>query len=369
MRAALYARVSTQEQGEGYSIPSQIALMRQYAEERGYRSVAEYIDIGHSGGTTDRPQLAQMLIDAQDREFDVVISKNPDRLARGVEVFIPIETILKEARCKIEFVEGQYRDDPMSQAMLQIRQVMAGFERKLIGIRVHAGRVQKAKEGKVNAHPQPLYGYSYDSETDSYVINPEEARWVTFIFERYIERWRPRAIADHLNKLGIPTKTGSALGWSPSNITEKMIKQTAYYGEGWANRYVFVKGERTKGVKGRTEQRPREEWIAVKYPPIIDRETFEKAQAQRQRNKSAAKHNRARPEYALAGRLWCAECGMKFLVRTIQNERTKGRVYRYYKCGGMIRYPHLHTCRPKPLVRAESVEDAVRQVTWDAIVS
>ncbi len=357
MRAAIYARVSTQEQGEGYSIAGQLALSKEYAVRQGYSVLGEYVDVGYSGGTVDRPQLEQMLLDAERGRFDVVVSKNPDRLARGVEVFIPIQTMLQAAGCGIEFVEETYRDDPMSQAMLQIRQVMAGMERKMIGIRVHASRVQKAKEGKVNAHPKPLYGYDYDPDADAYVVNEEQAAVIRSVFQSYISGVKPRHIANQLNADGVPTKTHSRYGWDAGNLSE-LITQTAYYGEGWANRYTFVKGDKQAGRPGKVMQRPREEWVPVAYPPIISRETWEAAQAQRRRNKAQASHNRASAEYLLNGILWCGECGTRFMVRTIRPKGAGARVYRYYKCGGMIRYPHLHQCR-EGMLRAERVEDAV----------
>ncbi len=364
MKAAIYARVSTQEQGDGYSIPAQIDLCNTYARTHGMSVVREYVDIGHSGGTTDRPQLTQMLLDARAGEFEVVVSKNPDRLARGVEIFIPIQSILTPAGVRIEFVEEVYRDDPMSQAMLQIRQVVAGLERKMTAIRVHASKAQKAKSGKVNVTPTILYGYDYDPATQTYVVNEQEAHWVRWMFREYVEGTMPRAIANALNTAyHVPTKSHSKNGWESSNIS-MMFTKTEYIGEGWANTSYYIKGDRERGIKGRTVHRPQEEWIRVHYPPIIDRETFEAAQARRERNKVQRVHNRARVEYLLPGKLFCAECGMKFLVHTFATtDDGKERVYRYYRCSGMVRHPHLNKCRPKERIRADKVEDAA----WEAI--
>ena len=63
MRAGLYARVSTEEQADNYSIPSQMSVLREYAQKRGYEVRGEYIDIGYSATTTRRPELQGMLRD------------------------------------------------------------------------------------------------------------------------------------------------------------------------------------------------------------------------------------------------------------------------------------------------------------------
>ncbi len=360
MKAAIYARVSTQEQGDGYSIPAQVDSSRKYAEEAGAVVVGEYVDIGYSGGTTDRPNLTQMLVDAKAGEFDIVVCRNPDRLARGVEVFIPIQTILTDAGVRMDFVEEQYRDDPMSQAMLQIRQVIAGVERKMTAIRVHGSKAHKSRNEKVNATPKQLYGYEYDPATQTRVVNEQEAHWLHWAFGEYVKGRTPKAIAYDLNTVYcIPTKTRSDKGWDASNLSE-LFKRTEYIGEGWANRYYFVKGDKVRGIKGKVMERPRSEWIRVEYPSIIERDLWDAAQARREKNTARKQFFGARPEYLLLGKLWCTECGTRFMVRTI---RPSGKEYRYYKCGAMIRYPHRHNCRDPKMIRAAVIEDQA----WDAI--
>lgn len=59
MNAVIYARVSTEDQGDNFSIPSQFAAARRYAEERDWRVVAELSDT-MSGAVLERPALRRM---------------------------------------------------------------------------------------------------------------------------------------------------------------------------------------------------------------------------------------------------------------------------------------------------------------------
>ncbi len=64
MRAALYARVSSEEQVEGYSIDAQLRACRNYAREKGWVIVNEYVDEGKSARSEDtakRPKFKEML--------------------------------------------------------------------------------------------------------------------------------------------------------------------------------------------------------------------------------------------------------------------------------------------------------------------
>jgi len=73
MRAALYARVSSEEQVEGYSIDAQLRACRDFAQEKGWTVAAEYVDEGKSARAEDigkRPRFKEMLEAAKAKAFD-----------------------------------------------------------------------------------------------------------------------------------------------------------------------------------------------------------------------------------------------------------------------------------------------------------
>ena len=84
-RTALYSRVSSREQTEGYSLDAQLEAMREYAQSDGYGVAAEYVDGGYTGRSDNRPQFKRMIADAQAGLFDVVIVHKLDRFARSRE--------------------------------------------------------------------------------------------------------------------------------------------------------------------------------------------------------------------------------------------------------------------------------------------
>ncbi|MFX0561118.1 recombinase family protein [Tepidibacillus infernus] len=97
IKAALYARVSTEEQAkEGYSIAAQIAEIRRYADQNGFEIVDEYVDEGASGKSiAGRPQMKRLLRDANQQKFGVVIIYKIDRLARKLKDALEISETLE----------------------------------------------------------------------------------------------------------------------------------------------------------------------------------------------------------------------------------------------------------------------------------
>jgi site-specific DNA recombinase len=82
MRAAIYARVSSERQEKEHTIGSQLEALRVYAGKNGMEIVEEFTDEGYSGARLDRPGLDRMRDLAERREFEVLLAYCTDRLAR-----------------------------------------------------------------------------------------------------------------------------------------------------------------------------------------------------------------------------------------------------------------------------------------------
>ena len=90
-RVAIYVRVSTEEQVEGYSLDAQRRAARAYCAERGWQIRVEYVEKGRSARYEDlsrRPQFKAMLEAAEDHHFDVVLVHKLDRFARNLLVLL-----------------------------------------------------------------------------------------------------------------------------------------------------------------------------------------------------------------------------------------------------------------------------------------
>jgi DNA invertase Pin-like site-specific DNA recombinase len=144
-RAALYLRVSTVDQDP----QNQGIELRQFARQRGYEIVQEYIDHGISGTKVRRPALDQLLKDANRRRFDVVLVWSCDRLARSTKHFLQVLDELNELG--IQFLSQREAIDTegaLGRAIVVIISAIAELERSLIVERVRAGMRRARLEGR-----------------------------------------------------------------------------------------------------------------------------------------------------------------------------------------------------------------------------
>jgi DNA invertase Pin-like site-specific DNA recombinase len=153
MRAALYARVSTN--GHGQDPEVQLRELREYCQRRSWAIASEYIDVGISGTREKRPELDQLLTDAHRRRFDAVIVWKFDRFARSVSHLLrALETFKVQG---IEFVSLSEQVDtstPMGKCVFTVLGAVAELERSLIVERVKAGLRNARAKGKKLGRPR-----------------------------------------------------------------------------------------------------------------------------------------------------------------------------------------------------------------------
>jgi DNA invertase Pin-like site-specific DNA recombinase len=144
-RAALYLRVSTLDQHP----QTQGIELRQFARQRGYDIVEEYVDHGVSGTKVRRPALDRLLKDAHRRRFDAVLVWSCDRLARSTKHFLQVLDELRELDIQFHSQrEAIDTDGPLGRAIVVIISAIAELERSLIVERVRAGMRRAKLEGR-----------------------------------------------------------------------------------------------------------------------------------------------------------------------------------------------------------------------------
>jgi site-specific DNA recombinase len=303
---------------------------------------AEVTDSGISGATLDRPGLNRVRELARAGEIEAVVVYDLDRLSRKAVYQMLIEEELAKSHVSVHYVLGDYRDDDEGRLQKQVRAAVAEYERAKFRERIVRGRKGKARAGYVVLGGSEIYGYTVKREPHKawLVVNEDEAQIVRLIFRLYAYGdanngpMTLTAIARFLTKMGVPTKA-DRLGyksktkgkgqWGRSTIAG-MLHNTAYIGSWYYNR--------TKWENRRAVPRPREEWIQVEVPAIIDMDLWEVAQKRRMTNAHRAKRNRRR-NYLLVSHLTCARCGSSVQGKTIDHKKRGGRVYQYYRCGGL----------------------------------
>ena len=152
MRAALYARVSTQS-GQDPSV--QLRELREYCERRGWEIAGEFTDVGVSGIKERRPQLDQLLASCRKRRFNAVVVHRYDRFARGLRQLVNVLSDFEALG--IQFVslhEGVDTSTPNGRLVFGIFASIAEFERELIRDRVRSGVAAARARGKRLGRPR-----------------------------------------------------------------------------------------------------------------------------------------------------------------------------------------------------------------------
>jgi DNA invertase Pin-like site-specific DNA recombinase len=144
-RAALYLRVSTLDQHP----ETQGIELRQFARQRGFDIVEEYVDHGVSGTKVRRPALDRLLKDAHRRRFDALLVWSCDRLARSTKHFLQVLDELNELGIQFHSQrEAIETEGPLGRAIIVIISAIAELEKSLIVERVRAGMRRAKLEGR-----------------------------------------------------------------------------------------------------------------------------------------------------------------------------------------------------------------------------
>jgi len=153
LRAALYARVSTANNGQDPTV--QTRELEEYCQRRGWKVAGQYIDVGISGTKERRPQLDRLIADAHRRKFDAVVVWKFDRFARSVSHLLETFKALG-----IEFVSLSEQMDtstPTGKMVFTVLGAVAELERSLIAERVKAGMRNARAKGKRVGRPPRTY--------------------------------------------------------------------------------------------------------------------------------------------------------------------------------------------------------------------
>ena len=192
MRAAIYARVSTERQERQQTIDSQIAALRAWVQEAGHELRPEHAfsDEGYSGARLDRPGLDALRDAVRDAEIDVVAVLSPDRLARKYAYQALVLEEFRRAGCTVAFLNHTISDNPGDQLLLQIQGAVAEYERALLGERFRRGKLQKARAGWFIGGRAP-YGYRYipcrDGAGGRLEVDEDEAAFVRMLYGWLVE--------------------------------------------------------------------------------------------------------------------------------------------------------------------------------------
>lgn len=376
-RAAIYARVSSQQQREEKTIASQTAALIEFAKTHELEVPKEWVfeDAGFSGATLERPGLERVRDLAAEGQIQVVLAYSPDRLSRKYAYQILLMEELARQGVETLFVNAPQGGSAEDQLLVQFQGMIAEYERAQILERSRRGKRHRARSGEVSVLSGAPYGYRYIRKSDevpaSYVVLDAEARVVQHVYEQYtVEGLSIGEIARRLNAEGFPTRKQSAR-WERS-VVWAMLRNPAYRGAAGfgktrgASRLRVTRALRRRGgiVSSNSvgHERPPEEWIEIPVPALVSEERFARAQELLYENKLRSRRRTITPS-VVQGLVSCQKCGYAF-SRT--STHTSARKIHYYKCIGSDRWRKLGgpVCDNGRLVR----QDVLDQIVWTEVV-
>src|SRR6476659_10402247 len=166
LRAAIYARVSSEQQAKEHTIASQIEAIRQRVLGDGLECEPElcFIDDGYSGSTLIRPALERLRDQAAAGGIDRLYVHSPDRLARRYAYQALLVDELQHCGVELVFLNRPLGKGPEDDLLLQMQGIVAEYERAKILERSRRGKLHAARRGRVSVMAHAPYGYRYVSK-------------------------------------------------------------------------------------------------------------------------------------------------------------------------------------------------------------
>lgn len=386
-RIAIYIRVSTEEQAERFGIDLQRAaidalIASKKNTDQPYIFAGDdyvYIDDGVSGTIEleERPAFNRLIEDISfahegQKPFDAVAVYKIDRFARKLKVLLSATDFFEHYDLQFMSVtESIDTSTAFGRAMLSIIGVIAELERDTIKDRTGAGRVQAVIKG-VHMGTGAPFGYAKDN-SKRLVLLDEEVKTVQLIFDLYVQQKKSvYQIADYLseNKHLTPeassvkfekhkkkARAKSPFNWHPENI-RRILSNELYTG-----RAYYGKTKNGKKV-------PKNEWLLVQVPLVINDLSFQRAIELSESSKHGNKPARSNHIYLLTGLLRCDSCktdhSLKHFVGTPKTVKSTGKNVYYYICKGKTYLYKGRKCNTLP-IPADAIEDYIVNLCRDII--
>ena len=303
IRAALYARVSTDSQIDKDSIPAQVDALKKYASDHNYEIQDIYVDDGVSGALlNERDELQRLLENVKKRKIDIILICKLDRWFRSVKHYMNVQEVLNQYGVPWKTIWENYETaSPAGRLMVTQMMAFAEFEAGNTALRINKTFDYKKSRHEVLSGKVP---FGYKIENKHIVPDPEKADIARQVFQTYIETGSICETLKLMQGHGLP-KTQRAFKW--------MLTNRKYVGEAY-------------GIEGYLE-------------PIIDRQTFDTVQHMLSMNvKSTQVRN-----YIFSGMVWCSDCGRKMTgTSDVIKYKGKNERYKVYRC--MYHYRPIPTC-------------------------
>lgn len=342
MRCGIYVRVSTDDQRDnGYSIDSQLRMIKEYCEKNEYDIIDVYNDAGHSGKDLMRPEMQRLLKDIKSKKIDKLIAIKVDRLTRNNYDGFWLLNYCEEHDVKIELILESYDVSTANGEMIfGMNLVFGQRERKEIGARTKRAMEEMALE-RINPSKAP-YGYIRNKETGHLEVEPIEAEVVKEIFELCKQGNFTRGIATIMKDNNAYLKQGK---WKSDRVY-KILTNSIYIG-------IFE--------YGKYKRKPQDVLRVENYcEPIIDEVTWNATRNVLVKNKHS---NYGEYIHLFSGLVKCPICGeIMSSSESFKYPNGKQKVYYHLRCKN-------NNCNGFGLhYNTEKIEAKLKQVLEELII-
>lgn len=374
-RVAIYVRLSDEDRDkrsitdESESIQNQKSMLLTYAIEKGWDVYKIYCDEDYSGVDKNRPEWNELIVDAENGKFDIVLCKTQSRFSRDMEM---VEKYIhgKFLEWDIRFVSIVDHADTSivgNKKARQINGLINEWYLEDLSDNIRRTLNHKKAKGEWVGSFAP-YGYMRDPNNKSHlVIDEEAAEIVRQIFSMFLNGLGYQLIAKELNNRGIPNPTNYKKGKGINYANHGKICPRVT-GSIWTTDtiyYILRKEEyvgslcqnKTENISYKNKKRKindKKRWTKAinAHEAIIDKEIWERTQAKlstrtRPEKKTGEKH-------IFSGKVFCDVC--KNVLTKKDAPESKGS-FRYLKCRTYNNSPE--SCDNKKSIRFDLLENIV----------
>lgn len=359
-KCAIYVRVSTEMQVDGFSLDAQRNTLKKYAEREGMIVKDIYEDAGKSGKSIEgRPAFKQLLTDISNGlAIDYVLVYKLSRFGRNAaDILNSLEFIQSYDINLIASEEGIDSSQTSGKLLISVLSAVSEIERENILEQTMNGRKEKARQGGWNGGFAP---YGYNLVNGNIVVVPEEATVVKRIFEDFVEKNIPIGrITKQLNIEGITKSNHSNCNelWSRTSV-KHILTNPIYLG---LIAFGRRKREKIKGTRNQYRRVETDDYIIGdgKHEAIVEKEIWDKANA---KMKKYAKSHNSQPfqrTYLLSGFLRCPKCGGPMFVTKNKWTTKDGKEYSrsIYRCSNSK--AEVVSCDSKMRIEQEKADEIV----------
>jgi site-specific DNA recombinase len=287
VRAGIYARISSDREGDNLAVSRQMADCEQLAERRGWKVAERYVDSDISAYSGKRrPEYLRMLDDIETGMVDAVVVYHADRLHRHPRELEDFIDLCQRTKTKIATVSGDLDlSTHEGQLLARITGAVARKESDDKSRRIRRKHEELAAAGKPSGGGTRPYGYEADKRT----IRPDDAEVIRDCARRVLAGDSLRSICIDLNGRGVSTVTGKE--WTSQTLRRMLMSPR-------------ISGQR----EHRGEIAAKAEWPAIITPR-------QSQQLQAKLRDPARRTNRASRRYLLTQLLRCSHCRAMLVAR------------------------------------------------------